>query len=79
MFGTLRLATAIRRVPSPRSRTASGKFTELVMFPFSRKSRNASAAITAQFASASMVDAPRCGSAITFGWPCNAGLGKSQT
>ena len=67
MFGTLLLAMTRRVVPGTRGITASGKFTELRMLPFSRKSRSCSAAITAQFSSASPVEAPRCGSVITFG------------
>ena len=65
MFGTFSLAIDRRVALAVRGRTASGKFTELRMLPFSRKSRSVSAAMTAQFSSASPVDAPRCGSAIT--------------
>ena len=53
--------------PSVRGMIASGKFTELRILPFSRKSRSVSAIITAQFSSASTVEAPRCGSATTLG------------
>ena len=67
MFGTFSFAID-RRVALPvRGRIASGKFTELRMLPCSRKSRSVSATITAQFSSASPVDAPRCGNATTFG------------
>ena len=38
-----------------------------------------SAAITAQFSSASLVDAPRCGSVTTFGWSFRPFFGKSFT
>ena len=67
MFGTFSFAIDRRVAPAVRGRTASGKFTELRMLPFSRKSRSVSATIMAQFSSASPVDAPRCGSATTFG------------
>jgi len=35
--------------------------------------------MTAQLSSASFVDAPRCGRAVTFGLPLRALLGKSHT
>ncbi len=78
MFGTLSLAIATRTRP-PRGSTASGKFTELRTLPFSRKSRSVSATMIAQFSSASPVEAPRCGSATTFGWFFAARVGKSHT
>ena len=37
----------------------SGKLTEFLIFPFSRKFRSSFTAITAQFSSDSSVDAPR--------------------
>ena len=64
---------------APRGSTASGKLTLLRMLPFSRKSRSVSATMTAQFSSASPVEAPRCGSVTTCGWSLSALLGKSHT
>ena len=78
MLGTLLLAIAMRIVPGMRGRMASGKFTQLRMLPFSRKSRSVSAAIAAQLSSASPVEAPRCGRVIARGWSLSALVGKSQ-
>ena len=44
-----------------------------------RNSRSVSAAMIAQFSSASPVDAPRCGSATTLACARTAFVGKSQT
>ena len=69
-----------RRVPSlgiGLSVTVFGKFTELTMFPFSRKARSWSTAMSAQFSSASGVDAPRCGIQIVFGAFNNSSAAKS--
>ncbi len=79
MLGTLPLAMARRVVLGTRGSTASGKLTLLRILPFSRKSRTVSATMTAQFSSASPVEAPRCGRVTTFGWSLRALLGKSQT
>ena len=66
MFGTFLcgIATRCGRV---RCSTVSGKLTERVTLPFSRNSRTLSTTMTAQFSSASTVEAPRCGKQITFG------------
>src|SRR6185503_13129495 len=79
MLGTLLFAIAIRAVAGTRGNAASGKFTECRMFPFSRKSRSVSATIAALFSSASLVDAPRCGSAMTPATPRVAADEKSHT
>ena len=65
------------RVPSVRAISVEGKFTEFIMFPFSKKSINCSDAITAQFSSASFVLAPICGINRTFFNPIIPGIGKS--
>jgi len=57
IFGTLKLVIANRAEPL-RSRLRPGKFTELVMLPFCKKSFNCSAIIIAQLSSASSVLAP---------------------
>ena len=49
------------------------------MFPASRKSRNSFTAITAQFSSASGVEAPRCGIQITLSFPRSSSAAKSVT
>ena len=60
-----------------------GKLTEFTMVPFSKKFDTCSAAIRAQFTSASFVLAPKCGIKITS--PCiealsiSSGVGKSVT
>src|SRR5258708_8228053 len=78
MFGTLALAIAMRNGDS-RAISTLGKFTALATVPSSRNPRSCSTTMSAQFSSASSVEAPRCGSASTPGWPFNFGLGKSVT
>ncbi|MNC85995.1 hypothetical protein D3C83_16220 [compost metagenome] len=78
MFGTLAFAMPTRNGAS-RAIVTSGKFTALTMLPFSRKSRTWSTTMTAQLSSASRVEAPRCGSMITWGCPASFCAGKSQT
>ena len=63
--GTFSLAIDRRVEPAVRGNMVSGKLTLLRIEPLSKKSRSVSATITAQFSSASWVDAPRCGSAMT--------------
>lgn len=79
MFGTLLLAIASRWVCRSRGSRASGKFTEFWIVLSSRYQRNWSAAIRAQFCSASLVEAPRCGRVTTRGRLFSVGVGKSQT
>ncbi len=78
MLGTLEFAIAMRCGDS-RAIPTLGKFTALAMVPSSRKARSWSTTMNAQFSSASSVEAPRCGSAITPGWPASRALGKSVT
>ena len=76
--GVFLCASVSRRKPRRGSDTA-GKFTEYLMFPFSRKSWSSSAIMTAQLSSALLVLAPRCGSTMTLSWAYTVGLGKSVT
>src|SRR6185503_7017834 len=78
MFGTFLcgIATRFGRV---RLSTVSGKLTERVTLPFSRNSRTLSTTMTAQFSSASTVEAPRCGKQMTLGLSSSARVGKSVT
>ena len=78
-IATAGLGTIAIRVPPFLGSTASGKFTELEMFPCSRYSRSSLAAMRAEFSSASCVDAPRCGSVTARGRVFSSGTGKSQT
>ncbi len=78
MSGTFAFAIA-RRYGASRGIDASGKFTAFCRLPFSRYSRSWSTTMTAELSSASPVEAPRCGSATTLGFPRSAGLGKSVT
>ena len=78
MFGTLALEMAMRNGDS-RDMSTLGKFTALRIVPSSRNSRSWSTTIIAQLSSASSVEAPRCGSAITPGCARRRGPGKSVT
>ena len=78
MLGTFAFAIAMRCADS-RAISTLGKFTALRIVPCSRKSRSWSTTMSAQFSSASAVEAPRCGSATTPARPRSRGLGKSQT
>ena len=64
---------------SDLSRAHSGKLTEFLMFPFSRKSISCMAAMMAQFSSDSSVEAPRCGMAMTLSVLMTSSSGKSVT
>ena len=61
MFGIFLWQMAIRPTATQVPISQFGKFTEFLIFPFSRKSLTSFTAITAQFSSDSSVDAPRCG------------------
>ena len=61
MFGIFLWQMAIRPTATQVPISQLGKFTEFLIFPFSRKSLTSFTAITAQFSSDSSVDAPRCG------------------
>jgi hypothetical protein len=78
MFGTF-LCGIASRCGRVRCSTVSGKFTERVTLPFSRNSRSVSATMTAQFSSASTVDAPMCGRQSTCGCSSHVRVGKSVT
>src|SRR5262249_29817429 len=78
MFGTFAFAIATRYGDS-RGMSTFGKLTAFWTVPCSRNSRTWSTTITAQFSSASSVEAPRCGKATTPGSPSSAGPGKSVT
>src|SRR6185437_16219841 len=77
MLGTLAFAIAMRCGDS-RAISTLGKFTAFAIAPSSRNSRSWSTTMSAQFSSASSVEAPRWGSATTPGSPCSRGLGKSH-
>ena len=69
----------MRAAPCVRAMLMAGKFTELTTLPFCKKSMSWSAAIMAQFSSASAVLAPMCGMGMTLSWLSKPGSGKSHT
>ena len=75
ILGTFALAIPTGKGTS-RAMATSGKLTALGCCPLENHAPGLH--MTAQLSSASRVDAPRCGSATTCGWPCSARAGKSH-
>ena len=79
MFGMFLWQMAIRPTATQVPISQFGKFTEFLIFPFSRKSLTSLTAITAQFSSDSSVDAPRCGVTRIPCLPATVAFAKSVT